>query len=251
MSDPDPPFLDSSIARRPDREHLIEPVLAEAGLGYRGAMVWKWARPMAVLSSAPVGGGWRKGEWVLNIGVAPGYARTDLADHAQEVASRIGLRGSGVTMFTAANLRHRRSYVFEGVRTDGTVGVRHPTWAAGSLFTDSPARPGTINLVLQMPVALEHAAAVNAVITATEAKTQALADREVPGTGTATDAIAVVWPTDGSPERFAGPRSRWGSRIAEAVYRTVWAGVGIGLERQADIARQRRRGTSQNVYPNE
>lgn len=63
-------------------------------------------------------------------------------------------------------------------------------------------------------------------MTATEAKAQALRDRGVPGTGTATDAVTVVWLSGGAPERFAGPRSQWGSRLGQAVYRAVWAGAG-------------------------
>lgn len=86
-------------------------------------------------------------------------------------------------------------------------------------------RPGTINLVIQVPVALDPGAAVNAVVTATEAKPQALAARGIQGTGTATDAVMIVWPEGTATERFAGPRSRWGSRIGQAVYRAVWAGA--------------------------
>ena len=79
--------------------------------------------------------------------------------------------------------------------------------------------------MVQLPVGLDPGAAVNAVITATEAKAQALATRRVPGTGTATDAVVMVWPADAAAERFAGPRSRWGTRIAQAVYQAVWAGA--------------------------
>jgi len=67
--------------------------------------------------------------------------------------------------------------------------------------------------------------AVNAVVTATEAKTQALAARGVQGTGTATDAVTIVWPPGIAAEQFAGPRSRWGWRIGQAVYRAVSAGI--------------------------
>ena len=109
---------------------------------------------------------------------------------------------------------------------DATVGISHPTWAAGTPATEAPAVGGTINLVVQLPVGLEPGAAVNAVITATEAKAQALANRGVHGTGTATDAITILWPAGAPAERFAGPRSRWGTRIAQAVYRAVWAGAG-------------------------
>ena len=180
---------------------------------------------MAVLSSAPVGGGPGVAEWVLNIGVGSDYDRTDLSDHAGEVAAELDLRGPGVAMFTAVDLSRRRRSISGGVVVDATVGISHPTWAAGTPATDEPAVGGTINLVVQLPVGLDPGAAVNAVITATEAKAQALAARRVQGTGTATDAVTIVWPAETSAERFAGPRSRWGTRIAQAVYQAVWAGT--------------------------
>lgn len=181
---------------------------------------------MAGLSSAPVGGGLGRVEWALNIGVASDYDRTDLSDHVTEVVAELGLVGAGAAMFTAVDLSRLTTADCEGVSVDATVGISHPTWAA-----DPPARGpansvGTINLVVQVPVALDPAAAVNAVMTATEAKSQALRARGVPGTGTATDALLVVWPSGGAPERFAGPRSRWGSRIGRAVHEAVWAGAG-------------------------
>ena len=181
---------------------------------------------MSVLSSAPVGGGPGVAEWVLNIGVGSDYDRTDLSDHAGEVAAELHLRGTGVAMFTAVDLSRRQRRSSGGVVVDATVGISHPTWAAGTSATGTPTVGGTINLVVQLPVGLDPGAAVNAVITSTEAKTQALATRGVPGTGTATDAITIVWPAEAAAERFAGPRSPWGTRIAQAVYQAVWAGAG-------------------------
>jgi adenosylcobinamide amidohydrolase len=180
---------------------------------------------VSVLSSAPVGGGPGVAEWVLNIGVGSDYDRIDLTDHAGEVAAELGLRGPGVTMFTAVDLSRRQRCVSGGVAVDATVGISHPTWAADMRATDPPAAVGTINLVVQLPVGLDPGASVNAVITATEAKAQALATRGVQGTGTATDAVTIVWPAEAPAERFAGPRSRWGARIAQAVYQAVWAGA--------------------------
>ena len=181
---------------------------------------------MSVLSSAPVGGGPGVAEWVLNIGVGSDYDRTDLSDHAGEVAAELHLRGTGVAMFTAVDLSRRQRRSSGGVAVDATVGISHPTWAARRSATETPTVGGTINLVVQLPVGLDPGAAVNAVITATEAKAQALATRGVPGTGTATDAVTIVWPAEAPAERFAGPRSPWGSRIARAVYQAVWAGAG-------------------------
>ena len=191
-------------------------------------LVWRWDTVMAVLSSAPVGGGLGETEWVLNVGVPSDYNRTDLSEHAREVVAALGLDGAGIAMFTAVDLGRRQRCEFEGVAVDATVGISHPTWAADPSVAGTPAGPGTINLVVQVPVALDPGAAVNAAITATEAKVQALAARGVPGTGTATDAITIVWAREGPPERFAGPRSRWGSRIAQAAYRAVWAGAEPG-----------------------
>ena len=190
-------------------------------------LVWRWPAPVPALSSAPVGGGFGRIDWVLNIGVASDYGRTDLAEHAGAVAAELDLSGTGVAMFTAVDLGGSVSVDCDGVSVDATVGISHPTWAADpAAATEATGVPGTINLVVQMPVALDPGAAVNAVMTATEAKAQALRDRGVPGTGTATDAVTVVWLSGGAPERFAGPRSRWGSRLGQAVYRAVWAGAG-------------------------
>jgi len=203
---------------------MVDPVLVPATGEHRGVLVWRWGSPMSVLSSAPVGGGPGAAEWVLNIGVGSDYDRTDLSDHAGEVAAELGLLGAGVAMFTAVDLGRRQRRVSGGVVVDATVGISHPTWAAGTPEPETPA-VGTINLVVQLPVGLDPGAAVNAVITATEAKTQALAARGVPGTGTATDAVTIVWPAEAPAERLAGPRSRWGTRIAHAVYQAVWAGA--------------------------
>lgn len=204
----------------------VDPVLVPATIEHRGVLVWRWGTPMSVLSSAPVGGGEGMAEWVLNIGVGSDYDRTDLSDHAEAVAAESGIRGNGVAMFTAVDLSRRQRCEYGGVAVDATVGISHPTWAAGTPATETPAVGGTINLVVQLPVGLDPGAAVNAVITATEAKAQALATRGVQGTGTATDAVTIVWPAEAAAERFAGPRSRWGTKIAQAVYQAVWAGAG-------------------------
>jgi adenosylcobinamide amidohydrolase len=90
-----------------------------------------------------------------------------------------------------------------------------------------PFRPGTVNIVVTLPVALSDAALVNAVATATEAKVQALLDAGLDCSGTPTDAVCVAAPEPGPDggEPFAGPRSPWGARIARAVHTAVLAGA--------------------------
>ncbi|GIH53404.1 adenosylcobinamide amidohydrolase [Microbispora rosea subsp. aerata] len=86
-------------------------------------------------------------------------------------------------------------------------------------------RPGTINILVAVPVAFCDAALVNAVMTVTEAKTQALLEAGFPCTGTASDAVCVAVREDGPREAFGGPRSVWGARIARAVHRAVLDGA--------------------------
>ncbi|MFV0524785.1 MAG: adenosylcobinamide amidohydrolase [Acidimicrobiales bacterium] len=227
----------------PSRPRLVPPAN-----DHRGVLVWDWPEPGRALSSASVGGGWARPRWAINLGVPLDYARTDLAAHAAEVVLRLGLDGPGVALFTAADVSRRRRGDAGGVTVDATVGITKPTWAAdpdggwsdwnpwhGPIEPDHPAphpagggsppRPGTINLVAQLPVGLEAGAFVNAVMTMTEAKTQALIEAGVPGTGTASDAVLVVCPEPGRRERFTGPRSPWGARLAQATHTAVTAGL--------------------------
>jgi len=164
--------------------------------------------------------------------VARDYGRYDLAEHGAELAAHAGLTGSGVVMLTAADVRRVQAAEDGGVRVDATVGLTRPTWAADA--DDQPVAvpaPGTINIVVLLPVRLQPAALLNALCTATEAKTQALLAAGVPGTGTASDAVTVVCPPDGPAEPFAGPRSIWGARLARAVRDAVLAGA---VERDAN-----------------
>jgi len=181
---------------------------------------------MMAVSSAAVGGGIREIGWLVNIGVTSDYSRTDLDDHAAEVAAELELVGPGVALFTAAAIDQVTRAEHGGVVVDATVGVSHPSWAADLTAVGHEWVPGTINSVVQLPVGLEPGAVINAVATATEAKVQALVERGIPGTGTASDAIAIVWPAHAEVERFAGPRSPVGASIAQAVHEAVWKGAG-------------------------
>jgi len=189
-------------------------------------LVWRFAEPLLVVSSAPLGGGIGRRDWVVNAQVPHDYARLDPETHLADLASAQGLSGPGVGMLTAVDLRTMCTGEDGGVRVDVSVGLTVPTWAAAP---DDPADPmetgrGTINIVGVVPERLSRAALVNAVVTATEAKAQALWDAGVAATGTASDAICIVCPDEGLAQPFGGPRSPWGARLARAVYRAVAAG---------------------------
>lgn len=188
-------------------------------------LVWRFAAPLTVASTASCGGGIGERSWVINAQVGHDYARHDLDAHGLELAAAEGLAGAGVVMFTAAHVRDVRYASDAQVDVAATVGLTHPTWAADAPDAVPAPAPGTINIVATMPVRLTAAALLNALCTATEAKTQALLDADVPGTGTPSDALTIACPVDGPPEPFAGPRSVWGARLARAVHAAVLAGT--------------------------
>jgi len=164
--------------------------------------------------------------WVLNMTVDADYERLDPSRHLLSVAGQLQLDDRGIAMMTAVNINNRRTAEAGGVTACATVGVSRPVWAA--TFEDVDHRhsgPGTINLVVQVPARLSDAALVNVVSTATEAKVQALLDHGIAGTGTASDAVAVLCATRGTAELFGGPRSTWGCRVAQAVYSATAAGL--------------------------
>jgi adenosylcobinamide amidohydrolase len=103
--------------------------------------------------------------------------------------------------------------------------------------------PGTINIILLPNVALSPRAMTRAIISATEAKTAALADmdirssylgRQYQATGTGTDNIIVAAGT-GIPVTNIGGHSKMGELVARAVYQGVKSAVfkqnGIAAER--------------------
>ncbi|MFE3474605.1 adenosylcobinamide amidohydrolase [Streptomyces bacillaris] len=221
-------------------------------------LVWRLGPGVRVCSSAVLGGGIGPRAWILNAQVPGGYPRLDPDRHLAEIAAAEGLTGPGVGLMTAAEVAAYTAGHDGGVTATVTTGLGVRGWAAapettvpetaapefaadktvtpetGAPETEDPAtrirtppRPGTVNIVVGLPVALSDAALVNAVATATEAKVQALLDAGLDCSGTPTDAVCIAAPEPGPDggEPFAGPRSPWGARIARAVHTAVLAGA--------------------------
>ncbi|WP_228992223.1 adenosylcobinamide amidohydrolase [Streptomyces sp. DH8] len=192
-------------------------------------LVWRLGPGFRVCSSAVLGGGIGPRTWVLNAQVPGGYPRLDPDRHLAEIAAAEGLTGAGAGLMTAAEVAAYTTAHDGGVTATVTTGLGVRGWAAVP-ETGAPAvpfRPGTVNIVLAVPVPLSDAALVNAVATATEAKVQALLDAGLDCSGTPTDAVCVIAPEPGadSGEAFAGPRSTWGARVARAVHTAVLTGA--------------------------
>ncbi|MGW6285706.1 adenosylcobinamide amidohydrolase [Streptomyces sp. NPDC055107] len=215
-------------------------------------LLWRLGPGVRVCSSAVLGGGIGTRAWILNAQVPGGYPRVDPDRHLAEIAAAEGLTGPGAGLMTAADVAAYTTGQDGGVTATVTAGLGVRGWAAApdtatraaqvpgaaeapapphrSASGEVPAapfRPGTVNIVVTLPVALSDAALVNAVATATEAKVQALLDAGLDCSGTPTDAVCVAAPEPGPDggEPFAGPRSTWGARIARAVHTAVLAGA--------------------------
>lgn len=183
------------------------------------------------LSSAVLGGGLRIATHWLNLQVPPGYARLDPHAHLAAEARARGLDPAAVVgMLTAADIDAAEAARRAPATVHATVGVGQPLAAAGRLLR-TVARVGTINLLVSVDAPLSDAALAGAIQTATEAKTQALADAGItacnhPGfaTGTATDSLCVA-ALPGGTVPFAGPATPVGAAIAAAVHGAVLAGA--------------------------
>jgi adenosylcobinamide hydrolase len=196
----------------------VTPELAE--VAGSPVLVWRPATPWFAISSGVLGGGMGERHWVVNATVTNQYARLDPDEHLAEIAAALGLVGPGIGLLTAVDVREVEHRSDSGVQVSVTTGIgAHPTWAAGPATTPEPA--GTINAVCWLPRRLSPAALVNAVATVAEAKAQALFEAGVPGTGTPTDATAILCPLTGTPEPFGGPRSPFGGPLARAVYSAI------------------------------
>lgn len=197
--------------------------------------VWvRGQRPLRVLSSALVGGDLDASRHILNMHVENGYKAESPAADLVAFARRLGIPGPFVGVMTAASTQEA-AVVTErlgGVTVTAviTVGLGSPIAAGRSPV--APWRPSTINTIVLVDGVLERAAAVNAVVTATEAKTVALAEAGIQtpegrsATGTSTDAVVIAWTERGPLLPYLGPASPGGWLIGRTVHRAVARGLG-------------------------
>lgn len=187
--------------------------------------------PLAVLSSAVVGGELAQTQHLLNVQVPGNYQCGDHVADVHDVARVLGITEPFVGMLTAAQLRRAQTVIERGeaaaVAVVMTMGISHPTAAGVTPAAIAVGTAGTINTIVIVDAQLTPAARVNAVITATEAKTLALVEAGVraphggPASGTGTDAIVIASAERGAQFDYAGPISPVGALIARAVRRAM------------------------------
>jgi adenosylcobinamide hydrolase len=185
--------------------------------------------PLAVLSSAVVGSelGWTR--HIINMHVDKNYANCTPSTDLVRLAHEHAIVEPFVGLMTAASLKQAQVVVEHDSRTMivviMTVGVGNAV--AAGITPAFNSKPGTINTIIVAEACLSPAARVNAVITATEAKTLALVEAGVRAphgglaSGTSTDAIVVASTERGALIEYAGPISPIGALIARGVRRAL------------------------------
>lgn len=160
-------------------------------------------------------GGWKDVEHIFNHTVVEHFDRLDPVEYLRGVAQRFGMKNY-FGLLTSVPM-DKLSIVRSGVITAFiTAGVKNPN----ERIEVRKVRVGTINIILVVDADLSDGGMVNAVITATEAKSAALFELGHSFTGTNTDAV-VVAKTGGEYYEYAGPASELGSRIWHAVKKGV------------------------------
>ena len=190
-----------------------------------GAVQVKSDRPLRVLSSAVVGGGLCNARHIVNMHVADDYDGARPDDDLRAFAASRGIHGPFVGLMTATWTEFARAAVRSSneltVVAVVSIGLANPECAG--ITPPMTARAGTINTILLIDGDLTPAALVNAVITATEAKTLMLGEWAVrthdglPASGTTTDSVVVACTGRGRRLEYAGPATTAGWLIARAV----------------------------------
>ncbi len=185
--------------------------------------------PLTVLSSAVVGGELRAARRIVNMHVRKDYDDPRPESDLATCAARLGIAEPFVGMMTAARTQDARVAVETHAEVTAvavvTAGLSNPTAAGVSSLAEW--RPSTINTILLIDAALTPAAMINAIITATEAKTLALVEAGVRAphggfaSGTSTDSIVIATTERGARLEYAGPISPVGALIGRAVRRAM------------------------------
>lgn len=193
--------------------------------------------PLYALSSAVWPGGFSEADTIVNWKVPLTYQCDDPVRDIREQCVQWGYDSERTVGFiTAAKLTHAAVQESEG---DGfkllcctTSGTKNAARAGMPRKTFPSYMPGTINTMIVIDGELSQSAMVNAVITATEAKTAALQKLGIierangeSATGTTTDAIAIAITQNkswGVKHVYAGSATSLGCTLAEAVYRSVY-----------------------------
>ncbi len=184
---------------------------------------------LTTVSSALVGGGFLSTQTIINYHVPSDYNNADPIEELLCFARSRHLEEPFIGMMTAVPLQFTKTRTLRHgnltVASIITAGLRIAEAAGKS--TSTPYIPGTINIIVLLDANLVASALINAIITATEAKTGVLVERNVRteeghvATGTITDAIVIACTGRGRPLPYAGPGTSVGFLIGASIRRCL------------------------------
>lgn len=182
-------------------------------------------QPLHTISSGLSGGGIQRLHSIVNMHVVKGYDNPDPIGDLENFVRRSNVNGPYIGMMTAAYILEAELSILTagGLRvcTITTAGLSNPISAG--LTPPLKLRPGTINSIILVDGSLTEAAMVNAIMTATEAKTGLLHARSEhtpeghPTTGTSTDSLVIACTGKGEPLPYACAVTPVGYLIARTV----------------------------------
>ncbi|WP_214658889.1 adenosylcobinamide amidohydrolase [Candidatus Formimonas warabiya] len=190
------------------------------------------------LNSSVWGGGFHSPYFVINQQVHKNYCGEDPAGDLAGTIEAMGLIPEQcVGMMTAAHVKDAAlEYEISSplsVVAIATAGTSNAMAAGGTPPPFAFGVVGTINIIVLIDGDLTAGGMVNAVITATEAKTMALQDLEIkdvftgePASGTSTDAVVVAVTGKGEKLPYAGTATQIGGMIGRTVRKAVTEAIG-------------------------
>ncbi|WP_071459755.1 adenosylcobinamide amidohydrolase [Bacillus massilinigeriensis] len=226
------------LALVPDKRHAAQGVIETNMLQIaRNHILVKSPFPLKTLASGVIGAGngWFKN--FLNRHVDKNYACMDHKNDMKDYIRSSGLEVSEtIGMMTAVILEDECHCFYEN---DGfsvlivvTAGVGNSVDAARSYCHSGEMKPGTINIWIFVNGTLSDEAFIQTIMTATEAKSKAMADLDVIdqitgtiATGTSTDSIMVAATQQGEFLQYAGPIAPLGRVIGQGVYEMTSAAI--------------------------
>ena len=160
-----------------------------------------------------------------------------LREVKEKIAKHLGIVPEEIAMLaTAADMDNRavvvkefKPFVVVALVTAGAKTNALRTGVDEGNYIEGMEPQGTVNIILLTNAQFTDGAMARAIITATEAKTAAFQDLNVPSsytkgaqaTGTGTDNIIVVTGTNGPKVSYTGGHSKIGELIGKAVYEAV------------------------------
>ncbi|MBP2133425.1 adenosylcobinamide hydrolase [Methanomicrobium sp. W14] len=172
-------------------------------------------------ASTGINGGISDITTVVNHTVPRDFNEDDPYRLLRNIISERGYKDDFFGMLTAVGMKNLCIMSYEYITVFVTAGVSNP----------NPKGPNTINIIIHSREALSDGALLETIITATEAKADALISAGYSFTGTTTDEVVVIYDRQGSENRKFHESAGTYTGCGDKVYTCVKNGVTESIRR--------------------